>query len=211
MKVFLADHQYLVRVGLRHILARDKQMEVVGEASNSTELMEGVKKHKPDVILIDYYEKNSFSLTDIDVINRNYPKSKFVVITADENKDSINKTLSFGVNAFLTKTCDKEEIKSAIMATSKGEKFFCNKILDILLAKHLGDVDNNCNPTELTVREVEIVKLIGKGYSSKKIAEYLNLSLHTINTHRKNVMKKLKLKSVSELMLYAINMGLSEN
>lgn len=198
-------------MGLKHILSRDKEIEVVGEASNSTELLEAMKQWKPQIILIDYNEKSSFSIRDIKIIRETYPFIRFVVITSDDNRDSINRTLSYGVNAFLTKTCDKEEIKNAILATHKGEKFFCNKILDILVAKHLGKEEENCNPTELTVREVEVVKLVGKGYSSKKIAGDLNLSLHTINTHRKNVMKKLRLKSASELMLYAINTGLSDS
>jgi len=210
IKIIIADHQYLIRMGLRHILGRNKGMEVVDEVANSSELLQAVKKHSPQIVLMDYNDSNSFSVSDIYHINQKFPGCRFVIITADENRESINKALSFGVNGFLTKTCDRDEIKKAITATAKGEKFFCNKILDIILAKHLGqDVEEDCEPTELTVREVEIVKLVSDGHSSKKIAELLNLSLHTVQTHRRNVMRKLKISSVSELVMYAVNTGLT--
>ena len=210
MKIIIADHQYLIRIGLRHILQRNKDTEVVAEVANSSELLQAVKKFTPHIILIDYNDSDSFSVNDICHINTHFPKCKFVVITADENRDRINKTLSCGVSGFLTKTCDREEIRKAITATSKGEKFFCNKILDIILAKHLGKEETDCAPTELTVREIEIVKLVSEGHSSKEIAEMLNLSLLTVQTHRRNLMRKLKIKSVSELVLYAVNTGLAD-
>lgn len=95
-----------------------------------------------------------------------------------------------------------------LLPPPKTKNFFCNKILDIILAKHLSKEDDDCAPTELTVRELEIVGLIAEGHSTKDIAEELCLSTHTVYTHRKNVMRKLNVNSASELILYAINTGL---
>ena len=109
----------------------------------------------------------------------------------------------------MTFECDEEEIIHAIFAIYKGEKFYCNKVLDIVFNKHLfKKEDDNCEPTNLTVRETEITILITKGNTNKEVAELIHLSPHTIHTHRKNIMKKLGLKSVSELTIYAISTGL---
>jgi DNA-binding NarL/FixJ family response regulator len=112
-----------------------------------------------------------------------------------------------GVTSFLTKTCDETEIFSAVRAAAKREKFFCSKVLDVLLEKHFPGTDN-CAATELSVRETEIVRLVAEGYSSKDIAKMLFLSPHTVHTHRKNILRKLGIGSTSELVLYAVNTGL---
>ena len=139
------------------------------------------------------------------------PKTNILIISSDENRDTIHFILENGVNSFLTKDCDETEIRNAIYATAKGEKFFCGKILDIIFEKHYSkDNGESCEPTELTTRELEIVKLIIEGHSTKEIADQLCLSHHTIYTHKKNVMKKLGIKSTSELILYAVNTGLTK-
>ena len=209
VKILLADSQYLVRLGLRHILNRNKNIEVIDECSQSNELIDKIKKYKPEVVMLDYHNGDQFDISDIKTIKHLSPTTNVIVISADNNRENIHKALEYGINSFLTKQCDKDEITSAIHATAKGEKFFCNKILNIILEKHLEkNEEEDCLPTELTVREVQIVKLITMGKSSREIATHLHLSHHTINTHRKNVLKKLNLKSTSELILYAVKSGI---
>lgn len=196
-------------MGLKHLLSRNKGLEIIGESSNTDEMLAKVKTLHPDVLMFDYNNGDQFALSDITEVKKVSPSTKILVISSDENKENINKALEFGINSFLTKQCDKDEISSAIIASSKGEKFFCNKVLDIILEKHLSkDDEDDCKPTELTVREIEVVKLIAEGNSSKEIADHLHLSPHTVYTHRKNVMRKLKIKSASELILYAVNTGI---
>ncbi len=207
IKILLADAQYLVRMGLRHIVSRDDALEVVGESSGSDELQRDVKELAPDVVMLDYNSEEAFELDDIARIKAISSNTHVLVISADESKENINRSLELGVNSYLTKQCDREEILNAIFATAKGQRFYCNKVLDIILEKHLGQ-EVDCKPTALTAREVEIVKLIAEGKSTKYIADNLHLSHHTIYTHRKNVMKKLGINSASELILYAINSGI---
>ncbi len=208
IRLLLADSQYLIRLGLKSLLARNKHIKIVGESSNTEELLKKVHDLQPDVVLMDYKNSHHFNLEDIKEVKTISPSSKLLIISSDDDKNNIFKVIEYGINSFLTKECSEEEIMNAIVATAKNEKFFCNKILDIILAKHLSKEDDDCAPTELTVRELEIVGLIAEGHSTKDIAEELCLSTHTVYTHRKNVMRKLNVNSGSELILYAINTGL---
>ena len=208
IRLLLADSQYLIRLGLKSLVARNRHIKIVGESSNTEELLKKVHDLQPDVVLMDYKNSHHFNLEDIKEVKTISPSSKLLIISSDDDKNNIFKVIEYGINSFLTKECSEEEIMNAIVATAKNEKFFCNKILDIILAKHLSKEDDDCAPTELTVRELEIVGLIAEGHSTKDIAEELCLSTHTVYTHRKNVMRKLNVNSASELILYAINTGL---
>jgi len=208
VRLLLADSQYLIRLGLKSLAARNKRIKIVGESSNTEELLKKVHDLQPDVVLMDYKNSHHFNLEDVKEVKAISPSSKLLIISSDDDKDNIFKVIEYGINSFVTKECSEEEIMNAIVATAKNEKFFCNKVLDIILAKHLSKEEDDCAPTELTVRELEIVGMIAEGHSTKNIAEELCLSTHTVYTHRKNVMRKLNVNSASELILYAINSGI---
>ncbi|MCO6493241.1 MAG: response regulator transcription factor [Phaeodactylibacter sp.] len=213
ISVILADSQYLVRLGLRHLLRGREQFRVVAEATKEQQLLDQIRAHSPQVVILDYNQPENFSQSTVGTIKRTAPHTNILIISADNNKKNIYDILELGVNSFLTKACEESEIIDAIRATARGEKFFCTKVLDFLLEKTFskGNDDEFCNATPLTPREVEIVQLIAQGLIAKEIAGRLNLSTHTVYTHRKNIMKKLKFNSASELVLYAVNMGLVEN
>jgi len=218
--ITLADAQYLIRIGLKHLLAKKEQFEVVSEAEDEEELNDQLRQHAPKVVILDYNQSSSFDKKTIRRIRELAPSSNILIISDDEDKESIYEVLQLGINSYLTKSCDEEEIIDAVKATAKGEKFFCTRVLDYLLEKSfpssaLGNEEAapprqevSCQPTPLSPREIEIVQLIAQGLIAKEIASELNLSTHTIYTHRKNIMRKLKLNSASELVLYAVNMGL---
>lgn len=210
ISIVLADAQYLVRTGLKHILSNNDKYEIVGEANNEVQLLANLTKAKPDVVILDYNQPDSFNYDTISKLRDKHPETNIMIISADDNKQAIYQVLESGVNSFLTKTCDEEEIEDAVHATAKGEKFYCTRIIDYLLEKSFAKEEENCQPTPLTPREVEIVRLIAKGLIAKEIADVLSLSTHTIYTHRKKIMKKLKITSSSELILYALNNGLIE-
>jgi DNA-binding NarL/FixJ family response regulator len=207
--ILLADAQYLVRVGLRCILAKHPDFEVVGEVANDEDLAAALQALQPDVVILDYDGPDNFSQDSIGTIAAHSPAPKILIISEDRDKNSIFKVLERGVQSFLTKTCDEQEIADAVRAAVKGDKFFCTRIVDILLEKSFGKTDS-CAPTPLSPREIEIVQLVAKGYIAKEIGDLLHLSTHTVYTHRKNIMKKLQLQTPSELMLYALNNGILE-
>jgi DNA-binding NarL/FixJ family response regulator len=208
IKIIIADTQYLVRIGLVNLLSANKDFTILSEAINSEELLEMVKLHKPEVVIFDYNNPKSFLIEDISNIKEISPKTNFLVISADDNKANIYKVIEAGAISFLTKECDKEEIIGAIYATAKNEKFLCHKVIDIIIEKHMHTDEDNCKAFNLSLRETEIIKLTAKGWTAKTIAGHLFLSTHTIYTHKKNIMKKLKINSSSEMIVYAIQNGL---
>ncbi len=210
ISIVIADAQYLTRVGLRHILSSQAHFQIVSETSNEQDLLQQLKAQKPRVVILDYDHADKFSHETILRIKQTSPDTNVLVISGDTQKESIYQVLENGVNSFLTKNCHEEEIIDAVQATAKGEKFFCTRVLDYLLEKSFGNKEENCAPTPLTPRQIEIVKLTAKGLIAKQIADMLNLSIHTVYTHRKEILKKLDLKTSSELVMYAVNKGIVE-
>lgn len=208
IKILIADAQYLIRIGLRNLLSSNKDFKIIGEASNSAELLQLSKEYQPTVIIFDYNSDKNFVLQDLESIRKISPKSNLLVISADDSKANIYKAIEYGVISFLTKECDKEEIIAAIYAAAKNEKFLCHKVIDIIIEKHMHVDNDNCKAFNLSSRETEIIKLTAKGWTAKTIAGHLFLSTHTVYTHKKNIMKKLKINSSSEMIVYAIQNGL---
>jgi len=223
ISITLADSQYLIRVGLKHLLGKHSHLQVVSEAGDEEELTEQLTRQRPEIVILDYDQPDAFDKSTVSRIKQLSPNSNILIISDDDDKEQIYQVLQSGVNSFLTKSCDEEEIIDAVKATAKGEKFFCTRILDYLLEKSFSKASENgertsaqnnkvsCEPTPLSPREIEIVQLIAQGMIAKEIARELSLSTHTIYTHRKNIMKKLQLSSASELVLYAVNRGLVKN
>ena len=213
ISIVIADNQYLVRQGLKCLLKKQSNIELLEEVTDEEELLEVLKEVNPDVIIMDYNQEGAFSTETVAKVKAVSPAINMLIISADDHKESIYQVLEYGVNSFITKTCDEEEIIDAVKAASKKEKFFCTKVLDYLLEKSFPKSEDavSCAPTPLSPREIEIVQLIAQGLIAKEIADRLCLSTHTIYTHRKNIMKKLQLNSASELMLYAINHGIIDS
>lgn len=206
ISILIADSQYLIRVGLRHILQGRPTYKIASEVSNETQLFSALKDKVVDVVVMDYNQPGAFSTETIGRLKSQYPKIKLLVISSDEDKKNIYQVLENGVNSYLSKQCDEKEIVDAIAATSKDEKYYCTNVLNHLLEKSFPK--ENCAPIPLTSREIEIVRFVASGLIAKEIASELHLSTHTIYTHRKNIMKKLKISSTSELVLFAVNEGI---
>lgn len=205
--VMIADAHYLTRVGLRHILAGIPQCEIIGEATSETQLLNKLNHAQPEIVVLDYNQPGKFSTETVEKIRQASPSSKLLIISGDEDKKTIYQVLESGVNSFLSKHCGEKEIVDAVEATANNEKFYCTNVLNHLLEKSFPK-ESDCSPTPLTEREIEIVRLVASGFIAKEIAGKLHLSPHTVYTHRKNIMKKLKLGSTSELVLFAVNEGL---
>lgn len=208
IKIVLADAQYLVRIGLRSLLSATKDFKIVGEAVNTEELLKLSEEMHPDVVIFDYNSSNNFVQEDMIQVRKVSPSTRFLVISADESKSTIYKAIELGAVSFLTKECDKDEIIGAVYATAKNEKFLCHKVIDIIIENHMHVDEDNCKAFNLSLRETEIIKLTAKGWTAKTIAGHLFLSTHTVYTHKKNIMKKLKINSSSEMIVYAIQNGL---
>jgi DNA-binding NarL/FixJ family response regulator len=205
VNIFIADNQLLVREGIKSVLKKKSDYFICGEATDSQELYEFLPDSKADILLIDYYLKDAFSINDIKHVRKAYPHIGILVVTANMLKKDVMDTMNEGICSYILKTCDEDEILSAIAATAKKDKFFCGKILDIVLNKN---TDSSCEAVKLSAREIEIVKLVAEGDSTKQISEKLFLSLHTVNTHRKNIGRKLSIKTQSDLVRFALKNGI---
>jgi DNA-binding NarL/FixJ family response regulator len=205
-KILIGDSQFLVRQGLEQLVAAHEPFDLLGLSETGGDLLEQAAVVKPDVIILDY-RSELFGLELIRKIKLASPDSRILVISADLERDNIFKSIELGANSFVTKNCSRQEIINAIVATAKDERFFCNTILEVFIERPQEKPDTSL-ATNLTEREIEILQLIGKGHSTKELADLLHLSQHTIYTHRKNMMKKLGVSSSTDMILSAVNLGL---
>ncbi len=203
IRVGIADAHFVVREGIKYILSREKNIQLVGECKDGKGIPKLLKKGL-DVLIFDYDQADYISFEDLQKVFRVAPDTHVLVISAHTDQPSVNRIMRQDIKGFLSKECDEEEILDAIEATAKGDKFFCNKILDVLTkSKGMGAKDD-CIPTVLSAREVEVVEFIAQGLTSAEVAEKMCLSVHTISTHRKNIFKKLNVNSTTELVRYAL-------
>ena len=211
INILLADAAFLVREGIKSVISGKPYLQIQGEAADSYELRKLLTHRIPDIIIIDYNAPGAFSLDDIRYVVDTAITAKILVISSDLKKEEVLKALEYGTKGFLLKACDQTEILGAIHAVAKNEKFFCSKVVDFIMERHSPQERGPreaCEPTCLTQREIEIVKLMAEGKPAQEIADKLSLSVHTIYTHRKNIKQKLGLTTAAEVILYAINTSL---
>lgn len=206
--VLIADAQYLIRTGLQALIAQQSDMEVVATATHSSQLALQLPATNSAIVLMDYGSEGGFNPEDIGEIQEQHPDSQVVVISSDLQQEKVLRALSLGARGFLTKYCDDTEILEAIRAAAEGKKFFCQTVLDIILQKD--DTDPSCEPVQLSVRELEVIRLMADGLKAQAIAQELHLSIHTVYTHRKNILRKLGAQNAAEVIRYAYQAQLVE-
>ena len=215
-KVLIADKNYLSRVGAELLISSLKGYDLLPSVISETEdLSRTIQFLKPNLVILDYYSL-SLSANELKQIVSKNKNTKFLAITEPLGKMEMNNALKAGINSHLLKECDREEIIEAIEATLKNETFLCGKIASVLtFAEEI--VSNkaliktfSCEGLTVTEREIEIIKYIAEGLSNKQIADKLNLSTHTVNTHRKNIMNKLEVNNTAGIVMYAVKNQLLE-
>ena len=206
VNVVLADSQFLVTESLKHILKEDMHFRVCSVVMELKELTRALVKGNITLLIIDpsFIELSSFSeLKEIRAAN---PHLLILIITNGLTRNELIELNSMGINDAILKTAGREEISEALSATLKGKRYYSNELLELLF-----DVSEKKNPGEetgqLTNTEMEIVRLIADGLTTKQIAARKYISFHTVITHRKNIFRKLGVTSVSELIIYAIRAG----
>lgn len=212
MKVLHANANALMVNGLKAVLNRGGGVEQLDVANSESEMFKKLEGFQYDLVILDPNADGYFSADTAIKLRKTYPTQKTLIISDTSQSNEVLNILEKGVQGYLTRQCDADEITHAIFAIGKGEKFYCNKVLDIILNKQFSneEEEESCEPTVLTERESEITALIASGMTNKEIAEKLHLSPHTVHSHRKNITKKLGVKSVSELTVYALKVGLIE-
>lgn len=213
IRTLLADHSELGLIGLKALFADVDRVEVVGVARDSIAMQALLVRHRPDVVLIDH-SSEGFGPKAIREGLRRCKRTRFVGITPAPSPVTLMSAVRAGVTSYVKKDCDLDEIVDAVVSTAAGKRFFCGKILETL-RKASFDVDQflseplSCAAVTLSERECEIIGLIAEGKSYTRIADQLNLSAHTVTTHRRNIMQKLGVNSTAAVVLYAVKNGMA--
>lgn len=207
IRVGIADAHFVVREGLKYILSREKNLKFVGECTDGKEIPKLLKENL-DVLVFDFDHADHISFEDLQKIFRISPDTNVLVISAHNDSATVNRIFRQPVKGLLSKECSEGEILDAVKETSKGNKFYCNRILDVVSASTKEDAGEDCSPTVLSQREIEVVEYIAQGLTAAQVADKMCLSVHTINTHRKNIFKKLGVNSTTELVRFALKTSL---
>ncbi|HLG03336.1 MAG TPA: response regulator transcription factor [Bacteroidia bacterium] len=205
--IFLAQSNYLIREGLKSLIFNSNGLLFKGEASSAEELLTLAPSLAPDLVIIDHLD-TSFGISVVRKLKAALPEATILTITDCPNRWMLSDALAAGVNSYLLRDCEKEEILDAIHTTAKGDQFFCGKILSEVI-KNQDEVSSendavSCEGIKVSVRESEIIRLIAEGMTNKEIADKLFISAHTVTTHRKNIMAKLGVNNTAGLVLFAI-------
>jgi len=199
--VAIYDPQFITRQGIKTLVKASALFDQVHLLDPKNSLFDSLKQLAPSFLLIDYAKSKEVNVELIRQIKQEFKGIKTLVISEDNDKARIQGMIQAGIKGFVTKSCSEEEIIEAMDTIQTGGKFYCKKVLNIITS------GEDYTTRDLSVREMEIVKLIANGKSSAQIADQLTISVHTVNSHRKNILKKLGLKSPTELIIYASEMG----
>jgi DNA-binding NarL/FixJ family response regulator len=208
-RIFLADDHEVVRKGLCALLRAQPDWEICGEASDGREAVEKTLKLKPEVVILDIGMPNLNGLEATRQILKAYPQVKILILTLHDSDQVVQDVLNAGARGFLLKTDAARDLVAAVEALRRDKIYFTPKVASMVLDGYLrrDKPEAQQQPPSrgrLTPREREIVQLLAEGKSSKEVAVALGLSLKTAETHRSNIMRKLELHSVSDLVLYAV-------
>ncbi len=196
----LVDDHKLIRDSWSFILNSDSRFTVIGETSSGEEAIEIVKKLKPDIVLMDVNMApvNGFDATR--QITKFSPASKVIAVSMHTMPAYAKRMMQLGAMGYVTKNSSKDEMIRAIIEVNSGKKYICEEVKNILAQKELEEEVSPSDMNNLSRREIDIIQLIKEGLSSKEIALKLDISLKTVEVHRYNILKKLKLKNTAALV-----------
>ena len=209
LRIVLADDHILVRDGIKCIIQENPDMCVVGEASDGLELLRLLKRQETDMILLDISMPGLRGIEANREIKSIHPEIKIIILTRHSKGRYIQNALAAGSNGYLLKDATGNELFDAITCVRNGGTYVSKSLSGDLTAEMIKVYQGGVKPTKevLTTREKEVLKLISEGKTSREIASLLFVSIYTVNNHRANIIKKLRLKKTAELVKYAIREG----
>jgi len=213
IKILFADDHAIVRDGLRLLFKSDPQFSIIGEAPNGEEALELIAKHKPDVALLDISMPKLNGIEATKIIKEKYPDTRVLILTIHENEEYIQQMILAGADGYVVKNAEKREIFDGVRAVANHETFFSPSVSKVLLeglikrTRKNETIDSDIY-NKLTKREIEILRLVAEGLTSKEISQKLFISISTVNSHRTNMMKKIDKHDTASLVRYAIQQNL---
>lgn len=207
-RILVADDHEIVRHGISSLLANRNGWEICAEVGNGREAVEKAKELRPDLVILDLHMPILNGLEAARQILRDNPRQRILVLTITDSEQMVQEVLRVGAKGYVLKSDAATDLVMAVEALQLNRCFFNSGIEQMVLKGYVkgggSSFTGNCGLSTLTCREREIVQLLAEGKSTKEVAVAFDLSVKTAETHRSNIMRKLNLHSVSELVLYAV-------
>lgn len=212
VKVYLADDHQMLIEGMKAVIKTNPDFEVVGFSLNGVNLIEQAIAAQTDILVMDINMPEKDGIQVLKELSQSEMLFKVIILSSYDDLKFVREVVKLGAKGYLTKQCVAESIVEALYEVQKGEEYFCKTMSEKIFESFSQKDDNSAldlRPTDfLTERELVIIKLIALEYSGKKISEKLFISTNTVETHRKNLIKKLNVKSSIGLVKYAIKNNL---
>ena len=210
-KVIIVEDHRLFREGLKSLLADKPDFEMVGEAGDGLEAIRCIRKHQPNLVLLDLSMPKMNGISVMREIKGQYPEIKILALTIHESDQYVLEAFDAGADGYCLKDAGRNELRVAVDSVLQGKRYISPSISENVLEGYLTGRKKLKSKTSwdtITPREREVLKLLGEGYQNKEISDMLHISVKTVEKHRANIMSKLDLHNAAALTAYAIDHGL---
>ncbi len=208
IKILLADDHEILREGLRRMIEKEPDMEVIGEAEDGRSIVKLAKKLAPDVIVMDITMPDLNGMDATRKIVSEVPGTKVLALSMHQDRKYVSGMLEAGASGYILKGCKFEELVTAIRSVARKNVYLSPKVADMVVKGYLGKTPKKFAEPILSDREREVIQLLAEGHSVKEAAYKLGVSAKTVETHRRHIMEKLQISNSSEIVKYALREGL---
>jgi two-component system, NarL family, invasion response regulator UvrY len=209
ISIAIVDDHKLIRQMWSTMLASNREIEITGESGGMDEAIEMIRAKRPDIVLLDINLVQGSGLDAVPLIRKFSPGTRIIAVSMHNEPAYVKKMMRLGAKAYVTKNSSHEEMFKAIDEVMAGRIYLCAEMKNILADKALQSEIHEPSVRDLSLREIEIIKLIKAGQSSKEISSGLEIATRTVEVHRHNILKKLKLKNTAALINYINTTDLS--
>lgn len=209
IKILIADDHQLFREGLINLLSGNEEIEIVGQADDGKQVIEKTLKLHPDIVIMDIVMPLISGIEATGILSVEAPTVKVIGLTMHSENHFIKRMLEAGAFAYLFKNCTYDELIEAINTVYAGKKYLSEMITEVVIHDYIGKQKQpSSDDTKLSDREMEVLKMIAEGKTSREIADLLFISVKTVGTHKQHISEKLNLNTTADMVKYALKKGL---
>lgn len=207
VKLLVVDDHPMLRGGIVSLFDKTDDIEVVCEAENGDGALGCIERTMPDVVLMDINMDGRLDVSTTETIKERWPAIKVLAFSMHEEVQVIRRMLKAGASGYILKNASHNEVKKAIETVVAGDSYFCQEVLDIMTQSLTSEGDTDDQDYVLSNREKEVLHYVAKEYTNQEIADTIDISLRTVETHKRNLIKKLRVKNVVGLVRFALEQG----
>ncbi|MCF8276035.1 MAG: response regulator transcription factor [Flavobacteriales bacterium] len=207
LKLIVVDDHPMLRSGIVSLFEDVETIEVTCEAKNGSEALKCIENNRPDVVLMDINIDGQLDLSTTETIKERWPEIKVLAFSMHEEVQVIRRMVKAGASGYLLKSASHQEVLRAIRAVGNGETYYGQQVLEIMTQTITSEGDEDNSDVSLSNREREVLHYVAKEFTNQEIAEKINISLRTVETHKRNLIKKLRVKNVVGLVRFALEQG----